>query len=363
MRRLTRFWNTLDALPDAATDQRDWVRRLGDDWASAALLLRRTGRFVEAVDCPSPGGENCPRRVVRLPNGRFRAVCGERPAVCDSLDLTRDEVAILALDVAKLAAVIVKALAVSGTPDHFGRGPVIHLGRHDIFVGRGIPVYLVLAGPLLSDSAEPFRAIAEAEPPKLGLVPTSGSLSAAQRRHLSEVGATLLALDDILVADARHFIVASRPVDELLAALRTEIEGAAGADLPTRAWDLPPDARWEEMVFEFTAAEVINVSFRGETRRFEPEHLGMKNAKSGRPTLQWTLLQTLAATGGRISWQDPGAASRVEKQKQGLKNKLVAAFGIGTDAIPWKKAEGAYVALFTIRGDVLDHGRPGQRRR
>ena len=357
MRRLTRLWNSLDELPSAATDQRDWIVRLGDAWASAAQLLRRTGHLAHAVACPSPGGENCPRRVVRHPDGRIRAVCGDPDTICDSLDLTLDDIAILALDVAKLVGVIARTLSISGVPHHPRQGPVVHIGRHEVFAGRGIPVFLALTGPQVTDLLGPFCDVVAAEAPKLVLTPTVRSLTSEQRRYLDENSATLMALDDILIADTRHAIVAARPAEDLLSALRAEIEEAGSQGAAKRAWNLPPDARWEEMVIEFTAAEVINVVFRGETRRFEPEHLGMKSAKNGRPTLQWTLLQTIAVSGGRLSWQHPGAAQNVKKQKQQLKAKLHASFGISTDPIPWSERQQAYVAAFTARGDVLARGR------
>jgi hypothetical protein len=147
MRRLTRFWKALDLLPEAATDQRDWVQRLGPDWPAAAQFLRSTGRLTQAMDCPSPGGENCPRRVVHHPSGRIRAVCGEQPSVCDSIDLSLPEITILALDRAKLAKVIARVLALVGAPDRLEHAQLVYLGRHDVFAGRGIPAFLTLHTP------------------------------------------------------------------------------------------------------------------------------------------------------------------------------------------------------------------------
>ena len=122
---------------------------------------------------------------------------------------------------------------------------------------------------------------------------------------------------------------------------------------PQRAWVLPPDARWEELAFDFVEFEVINVRFRSETRRFEPEHLGMKNRKNGRPTLQWTLLQQLALAGGELDWRDRGATSSIKKQKQALSDRLKAAFGIEGNPIKWDEARSAYVARFVLRASGL----------
>jgi hypothetical protein len=122
---------------------------------------------------------------------------------------------------------------------------------------------------------------------------------------------------------------------------------------PERAWALPPDARWEELTFDFVELEVVNIRFRGKTRRFEPEHVGMKNRKSGRPTLQWTLLQQLALSGGQLAWGDPGATNRIKKQKQELSDKLKAAFGMEGRPIVWDEVRSAYVARVVLRASGL----------
>ena len=85
-----------------------------------------------------------------------------------------------------------------------------------------------------------------------------------------------------------------QPVDVLFAELRSAVVGASAAVDPDLVWPLPPDARWEEVTIVFVADEVINVSFRRDTRRFEPDQLGMKDARSGKPKRQWTYLKMLA---------------------------------------------------------------------
>ena len=94
------------------------------------------------------------------------------------------------------------------------------------------------------------------------------------------------------------------------------------------------------------------VGFVGQIQeRLESEHLKMKNQNSGKPTLQWTLLRSLATTGGSISWQDQDSTDRVKKQKQELANKLKQSFGLSEDPLPWSRKENCYKARFTIRAD------------
>ena len=102
-------------------------------------------------------------------------------------------------------------------------------------------------------------------------------------------------------------------------------------------------------MFEFTATEMLLVSCGKTQERLEPEHLKMKNQNSGKPTLQWTLLRSLATTGGSISWQDQDATDRVKKQKQGLANKLKQTFGLSEDPAPWSESDKAYKAKFVVK--------------
>ena len=85
--RISKFWKTLDALTDAATDRREWASLLGDEFGCVVVnesgcplpLVRSTGTPATSIACPSPGGEGCPRRVVHHDDGTFRAVCGDSP--------------------------------------------------------------------------------------------------------------------------------------------------------------------------------------------------------------------------------------------------------------------------------------------
>jgi hypothetical protein len=106
-------------------------------------------------------------------------------------------------------------------------------------------------------------------------------------------------------------------------------------------------------VIDFVEREVVNIRFRGETRRFEPEQLGMKNRKNGRPTLQWTLMQGLALAGGELDWRDRGATTLIKKRMQALADRLKAAFRIEGRPIVWDKAKNAYVARVVLRASGL----------
>lgn len=359
--RTTRFWKSLDEVPGGETDARAWAARLREEWPAVAPLLRRTGALATSIACPSPGGPGCPRRVVRHDDGYIRAVCGESPKVCSDLDLTRDDIAIVGLDRPKLIRAITGALSLSEGPAASGLGPVIEIGTHDVHAGRGFPVFLAVPGPWFGDGIEPFAELEAVSGAKVLLTPTRSSLGPAAARYLDTLGVTRLALSDVLVADDRHRLVAVQPVEVLFAGLRAAVAGASDAADPDLVWPLPPNARWEEITIIFVADEVINVTFRAQTRRFEPDQLGMKDARSGKPKRQWTYMKALARSGGVLPVDPPRGVKGHQKQKQELSGALRECFGIPDEPIPVDSRD--YRARFVIRADDLDQGKPGQRQR
>jgi hypothetical protein len=321
-----------------------------------------TGRLAREIACPSPGGDGCPRKIVKHADGRFRAVCGNRPVECDPVDLTRDEVTCVTLDRAKLAAAVGAMLDAeqdSGAP---GNGAAIVVGSHGVAVGVGIPIVLMIPGPMEVTSAEKLAELGVGAGPVAIVVPTPRSIPQRLKAKLAAQGHALLTLAEIVTVND-HRLVGIRPADELLAALREKLFAAQAPATSRRAWLLPADARWEDLAFEFVADEAVNVRFKTETRKLGPEQLGMRNKKNGNPTLAWTLLRTMAVKAGTLSWKDREASVRLKKQKQLLSTLLRNAFGISDDPIMWRPSQGTYQARFTIRDSTPDSaGARGGRR-
>lgn len=361
--RISRFWNALDTLTGAATDRREWTHRLGDEFVHAAPFLRSTGMRATSIACPSPGGEGCPRRIVHHDDGNIRAICGDSPKACQNLDLDRDDITILALDRVRLARGLAEALDISNVPSSFEQSLVFRIGSHDVFAGLGFPIFLTIPGPTASEATAPFDELVALPGPKLLLAPTSASIPSPLATVLDRVGIARLALHDILVIDGQGQLRPSRPTEGLFADLRAQVGTRADGGPDDPIWPLPPDARWEEISIRFIAGEVVNVTFRGETRRFEPDTFGLKSAKNGKPRAAWTYLRTFALTGGRLPVHHANAkeTSRYQKQKQALSKTLRAAFGIADEPIPTMNAE--YTARFVISGDDLQQGKQGQTQR
>jgi len=345
-----RLWNALDEIPEATTDRREWRLALQDEWPAAAPYLTPTGRLAKEIACHSPGGDGCPRKVVKLADSRVRAVCGNRPAECDAIDLKREDVACLALDRKALAKLVCAVL--SANADYHENGAVAHLGSHAVAAGIGIPILLLVPGPRADVPPNIMAAPDEDSGPRAIVVPTRRSLPDAVKGALQARGDMILALSDITVLDENSRLVGTQPAVSILAPLRDKLLAKEQAAPTGRVWLLPPEARWEDLTFDFIAEEVVNVRYRDRTRRFEPEEFGMKNRKNGRPTVLWVLFQAIAQRGGSLTWVEQKAATRIKKQKQLLSDALRHLFGIQDDPIPWRRAQAAYVARFVVRDSI-----------
>jgi hypothetical protein len=298
--------------------------------------------------------------VVKHSDGRFRAVCGNRPAECDPIDVTGEEITCLTLDWKKLAETVAVMLNATREPRFQIRGAVMLVGSHAVAAGIGIPIVLSIPGPTAEGSIE---ILPELDGPAAIVMPTPGSIPHQIKTTLKSKGHIFLALSEICGADDQRRLTGLHPVDALLFPLREKLLANQTSTASGRMWVLPPDARWEDLTFDFTAEEVVNVRFRQETRRFEPERFGMKSKKNGRPTTPWTLLWSIARLAGRLAWMDQEASAKIKKQKQLLSRRLANLFGIPGDPIPWRPTEQAYVARFTICNSTPRGGHARSRHR
>ena len=354
--RLTRFWRTLEELNGAATSQREWVEILGEEFAPAAVHFRPSGQRAEALVCPRASENGCMREVVKLIDGRLRAECGDMPRRCDHVDLEKDDVAILEVDHRKLAKAIGRALKLSDPPTSMPRTGASLIGRYEISVGRGFPVFMYLPQPALGlDPGDLDVVIAPPPGPRLLLVPTRRSASMRVLAGLDRHQTTTMVLDDVLVWDKRRGLVAIDEPKVLFVDLLGAIAGAAATKAPAMA--LPPGTTWSSISIDFENVELVTVRGPGVQRAVSPGDLEMASMRNGRVREPWKWLMRFALHGGRM----PIGDSAAQKRKQFVSEKLSDFLGLPDD--PIIADGGNYVARFTLRGDNLLQGRADQRER
>jgi len=363
-KQISKFWTTLDALIGAGASRHHWTRGLGDELKYVEPFLKPAGNLAMSIDCPSPGGEGCPRQVVCHADGTIRAICGERPKMCADLELVKEDINILELDRRKLTAALAAALSLTPPTKTPPLAPVMRIGAHDIFAGSGIPVFLTIPGARPDLRRADLSELLALAPPVLVLVPGTASLTEEMAGLLDQNGVTTLALDDLVNATAPgKLALTTQGTTQMDRLVQQLADASAKSTGPKRAWNLPPDARWEEITIRFISEEVINASFRGSTRRFEPDGLGMKNAKNGKPKAAWTYLRAFAIVGGSLPIHPANGreTSKHQKQKQGLSKALRDSFGVSGD--PFNTDGNDYVTRFVLSADGLMQGKQGQRQR
>ena len=111
MQTLFRLQRSLEAAPWNRAILAEWQERFGQDLALLKPHLKPTGERAGVFPCPNGGGDACPRQVHER-DGGFVAVCGNVPAECEPIPLTKTELAVLALDrAAALGPVVARVRA------------------------------------------------------------------------------------------------------------------------------------------------------------------------------------------------------------------------------------------------------------
>jgi hypothetical protein len=357
---MNRFLRAIEVLPGQATDRRAWKALLGSEWNAAEPFLMSTGRIARDIDCPHPGGENCPRKVVHHHDGTIRAVCGDDHRLCKSLDLLPTDIEILQVDRTRLTAALVVALALKPSPGMAASDRIVPIGRHMLQAGAGLEVFVAFPDPNAPLSAIDVVDLGLGTLPFILLVPQSSGIASDAFPILVARRGRAIQLDQCVAFDRPGRLKQAIPVEVLFRGEVAELATVFANPLRPRAMVLPQDARWSKLTITFVSDEAINVSYSsGSPRRFEPAQLGLMDGRSGRGNQQWALLKAFAITGGELPVHLSKGTSKYQKNKQQLSAVLREAFGIEDEPIP--NSRGSYRTAFTIHGSGLTQGRPDQR--
>ena len=347
---LRRFWTALDALPDAATDRRDWTIRLDVEFAWAKTFLRATGRRATAIDCPSPGGEGCPRGVIRTADGGFRAVCRSAVGRCDPVALADVDLDFLELDTRRLRHALVVALTLRQEPPHPPAGSAIMVGRYAVVAGVSAPVVLVVPGPMQPVHHEELQRAGLSHEPGVVLAPTAESLPASTRQWLGTQGHLVLNLSEVMAMDDDGGLLPMQPPEFLLRDTRADLVARLAALKPGPQVTLPPDTTWHKVSFRLTSAETVVCNAGGTSRQMDPSDFGMRSGKNSKPVLAWKFFTHLLAGDGTLKLHGDLTPS-LRQQKVALSRHLQATFGLADDPIRWVAAEQSYITAFVAADD------------
>jgi hypothetical protein len=375
------FWRTIERVPGHATDTRDWKTDLTNCWAQVEHYLPVTSKYAESIDCPWPGGEHCPRHVVRHAGGSVRAICADPGRLCETLEVNAEDIRVRELDRRRLFADIAAALGLVASAAPSRKAVLQHIGDHAIAAGRSFPVFAALTSPRAPLGRADVLDLDRRNLPFVLTVTSLGAIDPDVSTFITARHGRVLTLAECLdfALASRKGFVAAIPLVELfapeIAALTT------GGDIVRRpVMSLPASARWSDLRFTFRDEAVLNVSCLGDSPvRLEPDQLGMRDERNGKPNRQWRLLLACAALGGALPRSFPVSTIKgqrpardivrilgqfergYEKQRQLLAAGLRDRFGIDED--PFSSADDCYEARFLVDASSLKQGRADQRER
>jgi hypothetical protein len=147
--------------PTGASGPTCWAMNSPGWWSTSPAVVSHCCDRPERERRVSPArhraATGCPRRIVHHEDGTIRAVCGDSPKACADLDLNKNDIMVYGLDRVGLARSIAAAFDLSNRPASFDRRPVFRIGSHDVFAGRGFPVFLTVPGPLVQRGCGAIR--------------------------------------------------------------------------------------------------------------------------------------------------------------------------------------------------------------
>lgn len=314
-------------------------------------FLQITQEQALAIPCGSSSG--CYMNVVKHEANDLVGICTAEPRRCDKRALTKSEVVVYNLNNKKLFNSIAEALGFTALSEKIAGMPSLYvIGNINPQAELKFPVFIFL-GQTSSQVDKTVNTLCMNQTaPFLLILPFGSMVSHTSLDAANKCKSKIIGLDDIFEIKDNSKLRSKKSVDTVINNWLEQILPKSAKPGSEYKFPTPAGVEWEQFVFEFTATEMLLVTCGKVQARLEPEHLRMKNQNSGKITLQWSLLLSLAKTGGSLSWQDESAHGRIKKQKQTLIKKLQDTFQLTSDPIPWDdkdKNNKCYRCRFTIK--------------
>lgn len=215
-----RLWRAVEGIPGLTAVRDEWRRFLGEDSAWVEQnLLRPTGELATVY--PSNHGE--PYRIVDHGAGRYRAVHpdGEPP-----LELTKADVTILHLDIAKLARLLCQAFGFEARDvDQAAGDGNYRIGRWSATPRTACSVWLCVPADS-SDLHDALRQLATEADGPLAVLTAAANVDASLARLLANRLACHVPLAEAIQGGEASAFAVSPAGDRILAAFRRSVRVA-----------------------------------------------------------------------------------------------------------------------------------------
>ena len=190
------FWRALEAPGALAQIPTVWRDLLGQDREATWPLFQPNGRLASAYPCPSPGGADCPRRIVEHEEDDIEAVCSDPETACETISLTRSDIMVYVPDLCRLSERLAQALRIDP-----GFEAVDHrrawVGTLALTPGRRASVFLALPDSQAM-SREVAVDLAMRQEPVVLLVPTRRHVPQNAVERIETAGGHVVVLEDVV---------------------------------------------------------------------------------------------------------------------------------------------------------------------
>lgn len=326
--RLSRFWSSLEQVPDLALVIGGWHELLGDECAAVARFLLPTSRIARSVKCVVPD-RNCIHEV-RPWKRQYLSVC---PDGCDTVTLTKDQVIIHRLDVAGLATELAGALGVEAVPAERLVQPagVWRIGDYVPLAGYRFPVYLTFTGEpdALRSAAE---RLATRGVPFVLAAPSRSAITQPALDVIRHARSIFLGLQELVGhGSGRLGLLEGHTPQSIFPDLSALHLPQPAANDGMVVFPTPAGASWADVSIRFIDRHSVYVTVQSASGKYHCAQMGMASKKNAMPTKQWELLEIFAEGAGLLDWSNRKADRKNQKRKENLAADLRRFFRIDAD--------------------------------
>jgi len=331
MRKLARFWQTLEAVPGLAAVAAEWRRLLGTECDSVRGFLRPCARLAESYPCPDPKNVGAVHKVVVHGPDHIVGVC---PDGCASVRLAHDDIVVWELHHAALCRAIADAFGLHHEGTSVDSLPkTAQIGTYAPYAGLRFPAYLTIRVEETEFRRVVDGLLARHDAPFILLAPTRDLCRPACEELLVRRKACFVPLCEVLVLDERgRFVLGENlTLDGVLADFRSGVLPSADDQSGMIFFLTPPDARWENVTIRFRDDHTVSVNVSGVSQVCHYTKMGMADGRNGNPTKQWELLRDFAEAQGHFDWSNRTADRKKQKRREDLAKDLRRFFRIEGD--------------------------------
>ena len=354
------MWKKLENLPRHENAHAFLKQHFDDNTSFITDCFDRTTEFSSAYPCTSPGGDGCPRRACKLPDGKWVAVCGDSPERCDEVNIEREDTRVYQLNLKRLGSLLAERLQSFGvSADVQVIDPLIQLVRVGYYIPRGTVRFPVFFHLPLNDGDLPktLNALSQTADAFILMLPTLDLLRTEQATGLRNQKSLAVGVDSLDGANGFDATKTAAALSDFIS-LQPESQQLEQRN----KFDTPAETEWKDIAITFMSRDIISIKCGSQIAvNYERLHIsGMfsSSQREKKPTKKWYLLMAFALWGPTLKREDlvklfkHNDWEKMRAQKSALSKSLKEFFSLDSDPINFDETSNEYQPLLVIRQDT-----------